>query len=289
MFAQQISIYSYAYKKGKWLAVIKKTVSVFVTLFFLFACGEYQGQTSQPQKISFEQIEQSEKEGCDNPNSDYCAEIIIGYPVFSIPEKKKIEMKINNFIKNELLISIFSEVKIDSFDELADSFFDEYRQFKTDDPSSYQKWFIERSGTVKFFNDNFMSLTFSEYSYLGGAHPNSYTLFTVLDMNNGNKITLEDIFSSGYKPILNKVAEEEFRKLKELGEYEDLDEAGYWFDDNRFSINDNFAISDEGLTFYYNSYEIAAYAYGPTELIIPLAKISQLIKDGGILTEFMKQ
>jgi hypothetical protein len=125
--------------------------------------------------------------------------------------------------------------------------------------------------------------------YLGGAHPNSYITFTVLDMKNGNKITLEDIFIAGYKPILNKVAEEEFKKLKELGAHDNLDEAGYWFDDNRFSINDNFAIGAEGLTFYYNNYEITAYAYGPTELIIPRTKISGLIKEGGILTEFMKQ
>jgi len=272
------------------LAAINKTAVLIVTVFFLFGCGEYNGQTSEPQKISFEQVEISEKEGdCDDQNSDYCAEIIIGYPVFSIPEKRKIEKKINKFVKNEMLVSLFSEDKIDSFDDLVRNFFDEYRKFQTDVPDSYQEWFTERNGTVKFFNDDFMSLTFSEYAYLGGAHPNSYTLFTILDLNNGNKITLEDIFIEGYKPILNKIAEEEFRKLKELGKHEDLDEAGFWFDDNRFSINDNFALSDDGLTFYYNNYEITAYAYGPTELIIPLAKISNLIKEGGVLAEFMKQ
>ncbi len=169
------------------------------------------------------------------------------------------------------------------------SFFDEYRQFKTDIPDSYQEWFIERSGTVKFFNNDFISLVFSEYAYLGGAHPNSYTMFTVLDLNNGNKITLEDIFIKVTNRSLIKLQKIEFRKLKELGEHEDLDEAGFWFDENRFSINDNFAISDEELIFYYNNYEITAYAYGPTELIIPLAKISDLIKEGGILFEFMKQ
>jgi len=271
------------------LAAIKKTAVLFVTIFFLLNCGDYQGQASDSQKISFEQVEISEKEGCDDPNSDYCAEIKLGYPVFSIPGKKKIESEINDFVKNEMLISIFGEDIIDSFDELVNSFFDEYRQFKTDIPDSYQEWFIERSGSVKFYNDDFISLAFSEYAYLGGAHPNSYTSFTVLDMKSGNKITLEDIFIDGYKPILNKIAEKEFRKLKELGEDESLDEAGFWFDGNRFSINENFALSNEGLTFYYNNYEITAYAYGPTELIIPLAKISDLIKEGGILAEFIKQ
>jgi len=269
---------------------IKITAVIIVTIFYLFGCGEYQGQTSDEQLISFEQIEIAEKDGdCDDQNSDYCAEIIIGYPVFSIPEKKKIESKINSFVKNEMLIPIFDGNIIDSFDELVNSFFDEYRQFKTDVQDSYQEWYIERIGTVKFFNDDFISLAFSEQTYLGGAHPNSYTSFTVLDMKSGNNITLEDIFIDGYKPILNKIAEKEFRKLNELGEYEDLDEAGFWFDNNRFSINANFALSDDGLTFYYNNYEITAYANGPTELVIPLARVSELIKESGILAEFMKQ
>ena len=272
------------------MSVIKETAILILIIFFLLGCTDYQGQTSNRQKVSFEQIKISEKDGdCDNPDSDYCAEIIIGYPVFSIPEKKKIEKKINNFVINEMLIPIFDGNVVNSFDDLVNSFFNEYHQFKTDISDSYQEWFIERSGTVKFYNDDFISLVFSEYTYLGGAHPNSYTMFTVLDLNNGNKITLEDIFIDGYKPILNKIAEEELRKLNELGEYEDLDEAGFWFDDNKFSINDNFALSDEGLTFYYNNYEITAYAYGPTKLIVPLARIINLIKEGGILVEFMKQ
>jgi len=272
------------------LAAIKETAVLFAVVFFLLGCGDYQDQTSDEQLISFEQVEISEKDGdCDEQNSDYCAEIKIEYPLFSIPEKREIENKINGFVKNEMLIPIFDGNVIDSFDDLARYFFEEYRQFNTDIPDSYQEWFIERSGTVKFFNNDFISLVFSEYTYLGGAHPNSYTMFSVLDLNNGNKITLEDIFIAGYKPILNEIAEKEFRKLKELGGNEDLDEAGFWFEDNRFSINDNFVLSDEGLTFYYNNYEITAYAYGPTELIIPLAKIGELMKEGGVSAEFMKQ
>ena len=272
------------------MTAIKKTAVLFVTFFFLYGCGEFQGQTANPQKVSFKQVEISEKEGdCDDPDSDYCAEIIISYPLFSIPEKKEIEEKINNFIKSKMLIPIFDGNVIDSFDDLVRYFFEEYCQFKTDIPDSYQEWFIGRSATVKFYNEDFITLDFSEYAYLGGAHPNHYTQYFVLDLNRGNKITLQDIFIEGYKLILNKIAEKEFRKLKELGENENLDDAGFWFNDNKFSVNNNFALGDDGVTFYYNSYEITAYAYGPTELIIPLAKIGDLMKEGGVLAEFMKQ
>jgi len=119
MFTQQISINLNLFKKGKQLAALKNTAVLFVTVFFLFGCGDYQGQTSSPQKISFEPTKISEKEGdCDGQNSDYCAEITIEYPIFSIPDKREIEKKINNFVKNEMLVSFFSEDKIDSFDEL---------------------------------------------------------------------------------------------------------------------------------------------------------------------------
>lgn len=274
----------------KTFAAMKNLAVLLVATLVLFNCGEYQGQTADPQRINFKQVEKAAKDGdCDNQKSNYCAEIKIEYPVCVIPENRNIEKKINKYVKSKLMLSLYGEEKMNSFDDIANEFFDEYSQFKIEVPDSYQEWSIERIANVKFFNDDFISFTFSEYSYLGGAHPNSYTMLAVLDLKNGNKLKLEDILIKEYKPILNKIAEKEFRKLKEIEENESLDEAGFWFDDNQFSINDNFALSDEGLTFYYNSYEITAYAYGPTELIISLAKISEIIKKNGILAEFMKQ
>jgi hypothetical protein len=42
-------------------------------------------------------------------------------------------------------------------------------------------------------------------------------------------------------------------------------------------LNDNFAVAKRGIIFYFNSYEIAPYAMGPTELLIPYAKLSGII------------
>jgi len=45
------------------LAAIKRTAVLFIIIFFLFGCGDYQGQIANPQKVSFEQIKISEKDG----------------------------------------------------------------------------------------------------------------------------------------------------------------------------------------------------------------------------------
>ena len=65
-----------------------------------------------------------------------------------------------------------------------------------------------------------------------------------------------------------------------------LTEAGFWFDDDKFSVNNNFSIGKDGLNFVYNNYEITAYAYGPTELFIPYKSIKKVIKPDGLLTDF---
>jgi len=269
---------------------ISKATILLILISYLIGCGDNQGQTTDLQKISYELVKLSKKDGnCDDQNADYCAEITIEYPVFTIDENENIQKKINKIISSDMFYSVVNDDIKKSFDELTNEFFNDYREFKNEVPEPYMAWYIERFGTVIFYNEDFISFRATENSYLGGAHPNSYTSFTVLDLNNGNKMSLDDIFIEGYEQNLNEIAEQEFRKMKELKENEDLDEAGFWFDDNKFNINDNFALSDEGLTFYYNNYEITAYAYGPTELIIPLTKLSDLINESGILTEFMKQ
>ncbi len=71
--------------------------------------------------------------------------------------------------------------------------------------------------------------------------------------------------------------------MKELAADADLGQAGFWFENNEFFLNDNFLITDSSLVFYYNNYEITAYAFGPTELIIPFSKIKSLVEEKSLI------
>ena len=106
-------------------------------------------------------------------------------------------------------------------------------------------------------------------------------------MKSGEIIELPDILIDGYLDELNNIAEPIFRKEKELTEDINLTEAGFWFDDDKFGVSNNFTIGKDGLTFYYNSYEITSYAYGPTELFIPYKSIKKLIIQDGLLSGFI--
>jgi len=226
-------------------------------------------------------------EGCENNDPGNCAKIKIEYiELKNLPDLSAME-KINSKIQKELLRPFGRERNNKNFEELMQNFIDEYKNFKKEFPEAQQEWEIERKAVNNFNDDNILSCTFSEYSYLGGAHPNTFLTFTNFNLKSGEIINLPNILIDEYLDDLNNIAEPIFRKEKELTEDINLTEAGFWFDDDKFSVNTNFEISKDGLTFFYNSYEITAYAYGPTELFIPYNSIKKLIKPDGLLTGFI--
>jgi hypothetical protein len=50
-------------------------------------------------------------------------------------------------------------------------------------------------------------------------------------------------------------------------------------------LNNNFAITKDGLIFFYNSYEIAPSAAGPAELELGYEEIKHLMRKDGVLAE----
>ena len=90
------------------------------------------------------------------------------------------------------------------------------------------------------------------------------------------KLTLEDIISD--KQQLTGLAEKKFREMKNMGETDSLKDAGFWFDGNKFALSENFGVTETGLLFFYNPYEIAPWAMGSTELEIPFEEIQTLLK-----------
>jgi len=250
-----------------------------ILLLLIISCSG----TDEGLKIKYKEFQQ--KDGnCEVDAFQNCVQIKFRYPEISFQVNPAIEKKINAEILEQILQPIFKPSENPTIEGMMKEFISDYNNFIIETGSS-QGWVLTRDIEVRFFNDDFISIIYSEYSYLGGAHPNNFVLFSNYSLKSGNKIKLSDILADEYLPELTKIAEEEFRKLKNLNTTQTLNEAGYWFEDNLFYLNNNFALNDSTLTFYYNKYEISAYAYGPTELDIPLSRINHLLLTKGLLSK----
>jgi hypothetical protein len=214
---------------------------------------------------------------CDQGGSN-CAKVRIRYPDIVETPIVDGEHALNAFILQALLKPRSGEEQMGEPGDLAESFLAEYRKIRQDMPDYGTGWSLERNIGVMHNTPRILSLDLHEAVYTGGAHPNSSRVYVSLDVSTGMTITLSDILMDGQIKVLNGIAEREFRKLKQVAPDKGLDDAGYWFEDGKFELNDNFAITAEGLVFYFNSYEIASYADGPTRLVIPAEDLRPLIR-----------
>ncbi len=203
---------------------------------------------------------------------EHCAKIIINFPeITGVPATLNKE-RLNKEIKKAILTSSLNpEGKLKSIDKACEMFLADFADFKEAMQQQVPAWSIEIDVEVINNDDNYLSLQVNENSYMGGAHPNQFTSFLNFDSRTGEEITLKALVKDTGK--LELLAEEAFRKTKELADDEDLSEAGYFFEEGKFKISDNFGISQGKLLLYYNSYEIAPYSLGPTLLQLPLETV----------------
>ena len=158
-----------------------------------------------------------------------------------------------------------------------DVFASNYTTFKKDFPDAPGCWEIELKGDTVMVTPKVMLYQFDHYAFTGGAHPNSFRSYHVFDRNSGIEREASTYVSDS-AALLKKV-ETAFRKNEKLTENVDLEEAGYFLMDHKFFIPANYTFTKDGVFFYYNPYEIAAYVKGAITFTIPYAELKGILKE----------
>lgn len=121
--------------------------------------------------------------------------------------------------------------------------------------------------TLHYLKD-YLSLVVTYYQYTGGAHGIYNEVPYNYNLNTGERLQLKDIFKEGYdyKSIINKEI------LSEISKHPDN-----YFKDAFKGIKENqeFYLTKEGIVIYFQVYEIAPYAAGNPEFLIPYSKVSE--------------
>lgn len=136
-------------------------------------------------------------------------------------------------------------------------------------------------------NNDFLSLIFSDYEFLGGAH--GMTNYTTLnyDLKNNREIALADVFQPNvnYLKTISEYSIADFKKR--IGDLSD-DE---WISKGAAADAENFSnwnLTKKGLMFTFESYQVASYAAGPQTVIFPYEKLKDILRKDGITAQFVK-
>ncbi|MBI2435109.1 MAG: DUF3298 and DUF4163 domain-containing protein [Candidatus Hydrogenedentes bacterium] len=137
------------------------------------------------------------------------------------------------------------------------------------------------------YTEELVSLVFMEYMFGGGAHGNTITHSLNLGINSEGKVrvlALKDFFKdfAAAHPILSK------NVIQGL-----LDQDAQWILDNEvkeLKAEDlqTFSVSAEGLTFYFDPYDVGPYVQGEFQVAVPYSAIAEQLKEGLIPASIRK-
>jgi hypothetical protein len=216
------------------------------------------------------------------------------YPQIILIKNKGIQDKINKSIMNALLEYNNEEneiVRYRNLEERIDSFMTDFKAARDSMKSLYADynigWESDYEITISVNENGILSLQCLTYAFLGGAHGSTFIDYLNFDLATGNEIKINDLFKDDYKTNLNRLGEKIFRKKFDVAPGKNLEDAGFWFKNNKFALNDNFGFTVAGILFQFNQYEIAPYVFGAPDVVIPYNKLKDIIKDGSILSKFL--
>jgi hypothetical protein len=209
--------------------------------------------------------------------SEGCTYIRFDYPVVvEAPPGAAIEA-FTSVIDSFLQAPLHQDEPASSVNALMARFLADYAAYKASQPQPEIAWFLERKAFVLRSTPNLLSLSLSERSFLGGAHGLATVHYVNLDPASGGKIALTDVLEDAALPEVTRLAEARLREVRAVPEGMTLKEAGFTFENDLFALPDNFVLREDGLAFYYNPYEVAPYAMGPTEILLSSAEIEDLL------------
>ena len=142
---------------------------------------------------------------------------------------------------------------------------------------AWYNYVYELTTSLVSAQDSVWGYRFERVTYEGGAHGNHTINYVNFDKASGQQIALDDVFVADYEEPLTRVLLSALQEFYGMESLDELHDAGFltW---TEMYPSKNFLLGTDGMHFYYNAYEIAPYAFGPTELIIPYESLTDLMK-----------
>jgi hypothetical protein len=217
---------------------------------------------------------------CDE-TSLACARVDINYPVAKGKNDAALQA-INDSILRALVQYLAYEAPRSKISEkylhlMADSFLLEWETMHQEEPemTASAGWEVTINGAAEMNTPKVASVSLSAYTYAGGAHPNSSVAILNFDVETGQILHWADLLSDS--TAFFQLAEHHFKKARQLPLNSNLNKEGFFWDGG-FQLPQNFEVQAEGIYFWYNPYEVAPYAQGPTDFLISYQEIGKLIR-----------
>lgn len=191
--------------------------------------------------------------------SQACAEFKIRYPAVvsgSAALRDSVQRWVENVVRDYGVMSEETMTQRVALDETARRFFE---LWKNDE--SGMSYGFEVKDSVLALGDQFLSLRLDIYTFTGGAHPNYASELAVFDVKTGKLLPVSNYIKdpNAILPMLD---------IAYRAEKKEAFEAGFSYEGGQITFPVQCAITENGVLFHYNTYEIGPYVMGDADIFL---------------------
>lgn len=210
---------------------------------------------------------------CEENNCTYVS-LDIPSVISEQPQLNKINNIIFENVKEKIAFED-SNIKIENYKDLMQSFISSYEQIKKAFPNEPLPWEATITGTSENFENKSLNIVLDYYTFTGGSHGNEGLSSIFFNLETGEEIAQKDLFLDyeGFK----KIVEKDFRQANEIAPEESINKNGHLFTDNQFKLAQNIIITQNEIILHYNKYEISPFSSGITIMKFPMQEFKRYL------------
>ncbi len=212
----------------------------------------------------------------DKNSCEYCPLVSIDIP--KATENDRISRAINASLQEEIIAELSFLDEQDAIVNIEDaiaSFITANKEIQKMHPEELSPWEAKIKAVVSFEDRRMITIKLDTYLFTGGAHGYGATRFLNFSKNKGSEIEDWELFNN--KEDFERFAENKFRKQEKIPENKSINSTGYMFERDSFYLPENIGFTEKGIKLLYNQYEVASYADGPIELVLPYKEVRKYL------------
>lgn len=237
----------------------------YLLLIFLLSAG-----CGKEEKMVFE------KRIYEGENCSGCPEIKIELPIAL--DTRKISETVNDALKEEVisLLAYDQDQPPADIPEAVTSFKKGFEKLQNEFPDETVPWEADIEARVSFENEELLTIGLNSYIFTGGAHGYGSTRYLNFHKKSGRELDNSELFRNHKR--FAEFAEDQFRSQQGIFPDRPINSTGFMFERNEFYLPENIGFTENGLKLLYNPYEVASYADGTIELLLPYNDVKRFLK-----------
>ncbi|MBP6065674.1 DUF3298 and DUF4163 domain-containing protein [Bacteroides sp.] len=263
---------------------------------FLFSCGDKMNKNTG--ELTFDSIRVNETAHLFSDTAKPACNLVIS---FTYPVKSSDEM-LKDSLNAYFFAACFGDKYIgmtapEAVKEYTQTYINEYRRdlepmYAEDEKNkenggsigSWYSYYKTIKSSISFYEKNLLVYHIYYDEFTGGAHGIYANTFLNMDLSTMRPLHLSDLFVEGYQESMTELIWNRLMAVNNVTTRDALEDLGYG-STGEIAPTENFFLNKEGITFYYNVYDITPYSMGPVEVHIPFEMMAHLFGSNPIIAE----